>query len=429
MKIGDKFIQQVIDGFQANKGKASLYCFNTDIIPKLIHNVFSRIYNKRGHVQMFVAVDKYSIRQDIMKYFINYREYDFKVITKDYIKDKYHYLYMITIIIDITDYDIIKKLSDESNFTLSIFTKNVMNNDFIMNVRNILPTINTIDLDKAIRREQIYSPVEETLINIALSNDNRLLYNKYTDYINQCMSIFGSLDTIEKCRVGDIANNISSIEFRNRLAKNNGWSYDLDMSIDFLKQIDDVYNPNNLLEKACDFYTFTKDRRNLITDSEDKLDTILKLCLKHDDKNIIIVSKRGEFAATVTKHLIKNGCTCGDYHDCIPTTTCLDDDNNIICYKTGPNKGKPKPFGYKAKSSFTEAKFNQGYINIISMKSASDNQIKVACDVIIFTSPLCGNIIDFKSRFSNIKFTNNIVYTIYCENTIEENNIKVTNPT
>ena len=39
MKIKEKVIQQVLDGFQRLKGRASFYCFTKDIIPDIVFNI------------------------------------------------------------------------------------------------------------------------------------------------------------------------------------------------------------------------------------------------------------------------------------------------------------------------------------------------------------------------------------------------------
>ena len=39
MKIKEKVIQQVLDGFQRLKGRASFYCFTKEIIPDIVFNV------------------------------------------------------------------------------------------------------------------------------------------------------------------------------------------------------------------------------------------------------------------------------------------------------------------------------------------------------------------------------------------------------
>ena len=39
MKIKEKVIQQVLDGFQRLKGRASFYCFTKEIIPDIVFNL------------------------------------------------------------------------------------------------------------------------------------------------------------------------------------------------------------------------------------------------------------------------------------------------------------------------------------------------------------------------------------------------------
>lgn len=48
-------------------------------------------------------------------------------------------------------------------------------------------------------------------------------------------------------------------------------------------------------------------------------------------------------------------------------------------------------------------------------------KLKIACDVVIFTSPLCDNIIDVKTRFANVTFNGvpTKTYKIYCAGTVE----------
>ncbi len=431
MKNKDKLIKTVVDEFQQHKGKASLYCFAKEVIPELIFNVITRIVSKRKDADIFIAVDTYETRGNIMNYLKanNISQdtgYNIRCLSADFIKEQYHYNYTINILVGINDKPgIINKLYNESKFTLVILTKNIMCAEFINQVRNILPWIDTANLDIAIKNDNIYSPVEEHRYGIELSDDDRQLYNKYTEYINTCVSIFGTLDNIEKCKKGDDKLGISATEFRNNIAKENGWREDLDTNIAFMKQIDDVFNPNTLFERACNFYTIAKKRRDLICDNVAKFETIKKICLDNKDKKILIISKRGEYAAEITKFLNNkdNSIWCGDYHDCIDDAVAVDDNGVPIFIKSGANKGNPKVLGAQAQSSINERLFNAGNINVLSIKSASNPKLKIACDIVILTSTLCDNIIEVKSRFTNVSFrdTTNKVYRIYCIGTIEYN--------
>jgi hypothetical protein len=423
MNKKDKYINQVITSFQNNKGKSSMYCFQKEIIPELVYNIINMFYKKHNE-QIFIVVDSYNTRKKILDYIINNSasEYDIKILSKDYINTKYRYDYKLIITIGINDdFNIINHLYNQSKFILCILTENIMNNNFITNVRNILPTINTIDISEVIRQEQIYSPVEEWRCGVQLSDSDLELYNKYTDYITTCINIFGELSNIEKCKHGDIKLNISATEFRDTLAKENGWREDLDTNNPFMKEIDAIYNPNSLFERACNFYNITKQRRDLCTDNNNKLEEILNICKDNMYNKILIVSKRGEFAAKVTEYINNNSnLRCGDYHDCIDDAIAYDDNNIPILIKSGVNKGKVKIIGSQAQSTLNEKRFNADTINILSIKNASNVKLKIACDLVIFTSSLCDNIIEFKTRFSNIEFpiTTN-VYKVYCNNTIE----------
>ena len=95
---------------------------------------------------------------------------------------------------------------------------------------------------------------------------------------------------------------------------------------------------------------------------------------------------------------------CGDYHDCIEDAIAIDDMGIPILVKSGVNKGKPRVVGAQAQSSLNERRFNAGYINALSIKSASNIKLKIACDIVILTSSLCDNIIEVKSRFTDIVF-------------------------
>lgn len=446
--IKNKFFKQVIDGFQNNKGKASIYCFEKSIIPELVYNIITPFSKKHLNEKIFIVVDKYETRR-IIKNFLDNKNineengYNIKILSSSYIKLNYSYCYKLIITIGVNnELDIIKHLNYNSTFMFTILTENIMNNDFITSVRNILPSINTINIDNYIKSDLIYSPVEEHRYGVDISDNDRLLYNKYTDYINTSISIFGDLSAIEKCKNGDSDRNISAVEFRNSIAYNNGWSESLDNNIEFMKKIDEIYNPNSLFERACNFYTITKQRRDLVCDNNAKLEIIKNICLENKDKKILIISKRGEYAAKVTKYLNENLDIkrCGDYHDCIEDNIATDEYGNTIFVKSGANKGKIKIIGSQAQSTLNEKRFNLQLINILSIKSSSNVKLKIACDLVIFTSPLCDNIIDVKKRFTNIEFDNfNIVtYRIYCNDTMEQNkfikekeftNIKIINDT
>lgn len=342
----EKAIKTIIDGFQAQKGKMSFYCFDQEFIPEIIYNVIIPFHNKHPEQQIFVAVDCYNTRVAILNYLKSKEEFtaengfNIRILSKDFVNPRYHYNYKLTITVGINDdFTTIKHLADESKFTMCILTKNVMNNDFICNIRNILPSIDIDNTANDNAKARIYSPVEEHRIGVELSADDKQAYDKYTEYINTTLSILGNLYNIERCKKGDDKLNISAAEFRNNLAKENGWNENLDTNIPFMKQIDDIYNPNIIYERACTFYTIAKNRRDLVSDNEAKFETIKNICLEHKDKKILIISKRAEYAAKITNYLQQQMIACADYHDCLEDKIAVDEMGVPIAIKSGSMLG------------------------------------------------------------------------------------------
>jgi hypothetical protein len=428
------YFTQVLDSFRNNKGKSSLYCFDDGVVFELVYNAITKILNKTPSANIFIVLNDYRMRMRLVSY-LKDKSLDMtniKLLTEQFINGRYHYAYHFTIIIGVNNYDIIKHLTDESKFTLCILIQNIMNNEFINNVRSILPNIMVTDISATIAVDRLTSPVEEHRYGVDLSVDDAEQYSKYDDYITNCISIFGSLDVIEKCKIGVPNLGISAAEFRDSFAKQNGWSETLNTNIDYLKQIDDTYNPNALYEKAYNFFNIAKKRRDFVSDNEAKFQTILDIVLANLDKHILIVSKRGEYAAKITKYINDNQTQikCGDYHDCIEDAIATDMTGNVILYKSGVNKGKPKIVKSAAQSTLNERLFNNQIINALSIKEASDTKLNIACNCVIFTSALCNSIRDLKLRFTNINFGAGTLqtYRVYCNNTIEQVKINKDKP-
>ena len=243
------------------------------------------------------------------------------------------------------------------------------------------------------------------------------------------------LSVWNKCRIGDSEQGISAATFREWLANKNGWSFDLDISCDFNKQLDEIYNPNSLYERANLIYNITRERANLVSDCKNKLLAIRDIISKNLNKRILIISKRGEFANIIFNYLNENNLNCGVYHDEIEPQYVTNDDGDIVCYKSGEKKGQPKPFGAVALSNLYLEKFNAKEINILCVKNNMDTKIEAYFDIIIFTSVNCINIEEFIYKYPKIDLPSPIItYKIYCNDTIEysklnsmpiKNNIKI----
>lgn len=433
-----KHILQLIDKFVEEKGKGSCYSFRP-IKPENILITFINLHRqKRTDTKILIVVDNYERRTIILNLLSKYNLLDnITILTKTYINLKYSYNYHFTFIVGINDNLILlQHLTKDSKFTFSIFTEK-LNASMEYEVNRFLPVLRTNIQFSDFAKDRLNHPVEEMHIPIQLSDDDLELSKKYDAYMKTSMAIFGSFENADKCRIGDVNLNISAGEFRYQLAKENGWSETLDTTIEFNANIDEVYNPNALYERAKTLYDIIRERSKLLTDNKAKLPVILDIIRKHHDKKILIVSKRGEFANEIANYI--NETTelyCGEYHDAIPEQYLKDENNNIITYKSGTNKGKPKLFKSKYLSSMSLKRFNSQdkslEINLLSIKNSSDNELKTAINVVIFTSSVCSTINEFITRFDNIDFKDNVLYSyvLYCNDSAESvkiHNRQITN--
>lgn len=424
-----KFINLVLNGFQEKRGKASLYCFTNNIIPELVANIVTTFRNKHTDAKVLIIAPM-NLRKNIQIELHDNKIFtDVTIMTENFVIAKYAYNYPLCIMIGVNDnLAIIQKLARESKFTLAVLTKNIMDRAFIGGVRNILPDINTHGLENSIAEDRINSPVEERRVAVDLpDNEITKLYNDYTTYISDTITILKDIDTITICKRGDFKNNKSAIECCTDVAKANGWNINLDTNNPIMKEIDALYNPINIANRAEYFFNISRCRRELLFNNKNKLEAIYDIVNKHRGEKILIVSKTDAFASIITDYL--NACAnnpneyiCLNYHDNLEKIPAVDKDGNGIPIKSGKNKGELKMLGTIAQCSQAELRYNNNEVNILSIKDTSNDKLKCDCDVLIFTTSLCSNIVQLRQRFVNVSFNTNplITYKLYTKNTIEE---------
>lgn len=426
-----KYIMQLIEGFVKHHGKASCFALTPLKFENIVISFINLHRQKRTDTTILIVVRDYNERIKIKELLEKYNLIDkVTILTRTYMKIEYNYNYTFTFIVGNTEVDFINHLKMQSKFTFAIFTEAIKDVKTYNTFNNILPIITSNITFGDLSKDRLKYPVEEMHIPVQISDEEEEQYKKYNDYVSSSMRIFGDFDNADKCRIGDSVLNISAGEFRYNLARENGWSETLDTTVEFNKEIDEIYNPNALYERSKILYNIIRERINLVTDNNSKLPIILDIINKHPDKKILIVSKRGEFANTIANYINDNSeYLCGEYHDCIPEQYLKDENGKDIVYKSGENKGKKKLFKARALSTMCLDRFNSRdkslSINLLSIKNSSDSKLKTAIDVVIFTSSLCSSPNDFITRFDSIEFNSNILttYVLYCDNTIEVNKL------
>ena len=315
-----------------------------------------------------------------------------------------------------------------AKFKLIVINKLFSNQEDNLRLNKVCPILSEFKQNE-IDELRTSRPVEEMLVGVTIPEDTETskLLEYYNKEITTTLNIFGNFDNIKRARVGDSTLNMSAVEFCNRIAFENGWNEHLDMSTEYNIEIDRVYNPNKLNERATKCYEMIRLRSQLLSDFEGKLNEIYKICKENEEKKILIINKRGEFAAKVTNYLNQmfGDVVCGDYHNKLENIILRNSDGTPVLVKSGVNKGKPKEIGYKAQMTLNQKKFNEGTINILSTSNSPDKDLNIDVDIIIITSPLCEDIKSYLYRLSKVNYREETIklYTIFCKSTMEHKQV------
>ena len=434
----NKINQLLQDGFLANKGKGSILAYPPLNIGKVLLGTIGRLIVKRPDEKILIVLGDYRYKAEITKVIKETLELNEAVFIENHIQfltQSYAYnrlyLYTVNILIGIEDIPFIEKSFQESKFTLIVTTNPSIKINRLTSIQAILPNIHLGIGDNDLQQSKINVPVTEYRHPIYLTEEQLVQYNKYSDFIKDSMTVFGDFNMVELCRNGDKNCNVSAMSICNNLAHQNGWSSELDMSVEFNVQIDKIYNPNAIHERAQLIYNIARERKNFVCNLDSKINEVIEIIKANPFKGIVIVSKSGEFANEIADRLNKEGIICGLYHNEIPASYMPDTNGETITYKSGIDKGKPKLFKAKSLSTYWMQCYVYGETHVLSMKAASDTDLAIDIDIVIFTTTLVDDIFKFKARFRKCNFNGNNteIHRIYCVDTIEESSMYKERPT
>lgn len=315
-------------------------------------------------------------------------------------------------------------------FKLVILNKILSKGEDMSTIYKICPLLDEFK-QAEVEQVRLSTPVEEIRIPIIIPEDSNEfnLLNKYNEFITTSVNIFGTFDMIQKAYRGDKTLNISAKQICYSIAKDNGWDEHLDMSIEFNKEIDSLYNPIALQDRAENTFSIIRERNNLLSDYFMKLNAVADIVSNNKDKKFLIINKRADFARLVTDFLNnivgdRNDVNmiCMNYHDKVDYIPGIDANLKPVYYQSGARKGQRKMLGAKAQKSLAEALFEKGNINVLSANNMPDKSLSGTIDGIILTSPMCSDINSYIYRLSNLCFRDNkiLLYSLYCKNTLEE---------
>lgn len=417
-------------GSKQYKGVGTIHCVQPLLYTEIISRIIVLMRNKNPNIKILIVVGVWKERTEIIDALKNNNiNIDIiNILTYTYINSKYNYNYDVSIVVGVNEWNLyVNTAFNHARFKLMIITKDIIDSAKLSTIYLNVPPINDSINSSNINGVRALLPVEEHREPILFINQEDIdNYDKYTEYITQTIQVFGNLDNI-KCARNGTQDGRSATQYITEIAEYNGWSADMDMTNPFSKQIDECYNPLVLAERVKTFYNIVRERMLICSDNVSKLNRIVEIIKDNPNKKFLIISKRGEYAATITKYINdKLGEICGDYHDKTDDKVLVDSNGIPILYKSGSKKGTVRTIKSKAISTLNLKAFNDGLLRVLSIKNSSAASLETSVDEWILTSPLCDTIDELIYRYNNVNCSQSKlkVHKLYIAGTIEEASLK-----
>lgn len=404
--------------------------------------ILPQLYNKSPTTSVVIIVKDFADRSSIESYLttLNNEVWNnsfrtvihngsLRILTTEYAAEHINdYSPLLTIIYNPSIFHFVHiAMIEKSKFKLVILSK-LLDNKTMDDFYTVAPSIGNFS-QNVIDEVRTNRPVKECLVGLTITPDTELdkEMNYYNREISTALAIFGNFDNIKYARLGNSDTNCSSMMICDAIARTNGWDNHLDMSSEFNRDIDKLYSPSAIKERADSIYNIIRERSTKLASSKDKLSYILDIVNDNLDKNILIINKYGEFANLVTDYLNdKFGKRiCANCHDKVDNVPAVDDYGNPILIKSGSKKGQPKLLGVIAQKKLAQKLMNSHKINVISCGASPDKSLDVDIDLVIITSPLCDTIESYFYRLSKVHFSNEVLlYTLFYRSTLEEKKLE-----
>lgn len=442
--MNENLVDKVVNqwGSREYKGRGRLTIpayFNSRAI---ILRLLQRIY-ENNHPKVFIVVDNFNTRTQLVSYFTNQEcesnNQEFKelikrkvlvIVTED-LFNKMNYMFADTYLLFYNVVEYGERTRNRISICRFIFDISSYKKDIPVEVESIpiLTAISSNELDNV----RATTPVEEYQIGVHIpkDSDDYKELDKLTTYITKALNIFGDFDTISKARVGDPEHNLSSNDICIQIAKDNGWSDHLDMSLAYNQKLDETYNPNELADLAFNTYDFIRERKNLLSSYKGKIDSIKQIIKDNGGSenvsNLIIICKKATFAIQVADELnrVYGENFCRAICDKVESVPAVDINGNPIYFKSGAHKGERKYMGSAAQQTLYNNWYNMNKIKCLVLSNAPSNKLKCSVSDVIITSPSCMTIEEYMYRLPYITYPNNKItlYSLFCVDTQEQKQI------
>lgn len=444
MKEIGEIIEEAIEEWRINKG------VGTAFVPRVVNDkvmvlgILQGVYNRSPTCNTLIIVETFNDRTDLVEYLThidgeeeNNKEFKrlldakyIKVLTSSFVEslDCSMNSFLCILYRPSCFKGNVAKLYEKSRFKLCVVNQLFSNVEDTAYLYKISPVLDCFKSEE-IQAVRISTPVEEMQIGLHLDEDSEdyKLLKYYDEYVTISLNIFGSFDLIHEAYAGNKALNISAAQICDNIARDNGWNEHLDMSTEYNLQIDKLYNPISIRDRALQTYEIIRKRSQLLSDNKVKLQAILDFVNEHKDEKILVINKRGSFAKEVTDYLnnMSETTICGDYHNNLETVPAVDAKGNPVYIKSGKHKGERKMMGVTYQRKLNVERFNKGDIRVLSCNNAVDRELDAKIDCILISSPQCADVKAYIYRLDRLKLPQTLkVCSLYIIGTSEQKQLE-----
>ena len=419
-ELGQLF-ENAIQEWRIKKGVGTAFVPSKLNSKVLVLGILQRVYSRSPTCKTLIIVETFNERIDLVE-FLTHQENEeennaefkklldsktIKVLTADFINNStFTERSMFCIIYKLSELGgNVKSSFVSSKFRLVVINSLMSTSEDTAFVYKEAPVLDCFT-NEQMQVVRVSTPVKAMCVGLTIPEDSEdyKLLKYYDEYITTSLNIFGTFDCIKEACYGNSSLNISAAQVCNRIASDNGWNETLDMSIEYNRQIDSLYNPISIRERASMTYEVIRNRQNLIASNNIKLDTILNYVNEHADEKILIISRNSSFAKKITDYLntMSENIICGDYHNSVESVPAVDVDGNPIYIKSGKHKGERKMMAATAQKRLNVELFERGTIRVLSTNNAPDKELDVKIDRILISSPLCLDIKAYLYRLDKL---------------------------
>lgn len=220
------------------------------------------------------------------------------------------------------------------------------------------PVIDKITEIEAVSQGWISNSTEYNLA-IELDEHDKIRYAKYSDMISETLETFGGLHKVinqefrNKVFDSDFALVLASFTgynykdrngsntfikptvIRNMLASLMGWTRDMPLDNDYNKRINNLWNPDNIYERAKKFKDFVRQRNDILIHNRPKINAVIEI-LKTNSVPTICFNESIAMVTDLADYFSKDGIP---FHSAIESRYVINPETGVpYTYKNGEPK-------------------------------------------------------------------------------------------